>query len=57
MVNKKVVVIGAGISGLTAAHILHKVGYDVTLLEKKEEVGGSIETVLEYFALSSFRSI
>ncbi|MBT8386943.1 MAG: protoporphyrinogen oxidase, partial [Ignavibacteria bacterium] len=32
---------------LTAAHILNKVGYDVTVLEKNERVGGSIETVLE----------
>ncbi len=47
MANKKVVVIGAGISGLTAAHILHKVGYDVTTLEKNDKVGGSIETVVE----------
>ncbi len=47
MANKKVVVIGAGISGLTAAHILNKVGYDVTVLEKNERVGGSIETVVE----------
>jgi oxygen-dependent protoporphyrinogen oxidase len=47
MANTKVVVIGAGISGLTATHILHKVGYDVTVLERNDKVGGSIETVLE----------
>jgi oxygen-dependent protoporphyrinogen oxidase len=47
MVNTKVVVIGAGISGLTAAHILNKVGYDVTVLERNDKVGGSIETVVE----------
>ncbi len=47
MINKKVVVIGAGISGLTAAHILHKVGYGVTVLEKNDKVGGTIETVVE----------
>lgn len=45
--SKKVVVIGAGISGLTAAYLLHKKGYDVIVLEKKNEVGGSIETVIE----------
>ncbi len=45
--NKKVVVIGAGISGLTTAYLLHRKGYDVTVLEKKNEVGGSIETVTE----------
>jgi len=45
--NKRVVVLGAGISGLTTAYLLHKDGYDVTVLEKKNKVGGSIETVTE----------
>jgi protoporphyrinogen oxidase len=43
--NKKIVIIGAGISGLTTAYILFKEGYDVVVLEQKENVGGSIETV------------
>ncbi|TDJ56970.1 MAG: protoporphyrinogen oxidase [Ignavibacteria bacterium] len=45
--NKKVIVLGAGISGLTTAYLLHKDGYDVTILEKNDKVGGSIETVIE----------
>ena len=45
--SKKVVIIGAGISGLTTAYFLVKDGYDVIVLEKKKEVGGSIETVKE----------
>jgi len=45
--NKKVIVLGAGISGLTTAYLLHKDGYDVTVLEKNNMVGGSIETVIE----------
>ena len=45
--NKKVIVLGAGISGLTTAYLLHKDGYDVTVLEKNDNVGGSIETVIE----------
>ena len=45
--NKKVVIIGAGISGLTSAYLLHKDGFDVTVLEEKDKVGGSIETVVE----------
>ncbi|QQS36237.1 MAG: protoporphyrinogen oxidase [Ignavibacteriales bacterium] len=44
---KKIVVLGAGISGLTAAYLLNKKGYDVTVLEKKSEPGGSIETIFE----------
>lgn len=45
--NKKVVVLGAGISGLTSAYLLNKEGFEVTVLEKNNKVGGSIETVLE----------
>ncbi|MCU0344339.1 MAG: protoporphyrinogen oxidase [Ignavibacterium sp.] len=45
--NKKVIVIGAGISGLTTAYLLSKKGFDVVILEKNNSVGGSIESVLE----------
>jgi oxygen-dependent protoporphyrinogen oxidase len=45
--SKKVVVLGAGISGLTPAYFLAKDGYEVMVLEKKREVGGSIETIKE----------
>ncbi len=37
---KKIVVIGAGFSGLTAASILAKDGNDVTLIEKNDQTGG-----------------
>lgn len=36
----KITVLGAGVSGLTAARILHDVGHDVTVLEKNHTVGG-----------------
>ena len=45
--NKKIVVIGAGISGLTTAYLLSKKGFDVKILEKNNSVGGSIESVTE----------
>ena len=32
--KKKIIVIGAGISGLTTAYLLSKKGFDVTVLEK-----------------------
>ena len=38
--NKKVVVIGAGFSGLSVASFLAKEGYDVTVLEKHSLPGG-----------------
>jgi len=45
--SKKIVVLGAGISGLTTAYLLHKKGFDVVVLEKKKEAGGSMESVRE----------
>ncbi|MFK7920902.1 MAG: phytoene desaturase family protein [Bacteroidia bacterium] len=38
--KKKVIVIGAGFAGLTAASILGQKGYDVTILEKNDQAGG-----------------
>lgn len=38
--NKKVVVIGAGIGGLGTAGLFAKKGYEVTVLEKNENLGG-----------------
>lgn len=38
--NKKVVVIGAGIGGLGTAGLFAKKGYDVTVLEKNANLGG-----------------
>ena len=47
LVDNKVIVLGAGISGLTTAYLLKKEGFDVTVLEKRTEPGGSIETIYE----------
>jgi len=45
MSNKnKVLVIGAGISGLAAAKNLNDSGYDVTILEAKDRIGGRLYT-------------
>lgn len=48
-VKKKVVVIGAGISGLTAAQILIDNNYDVTILEANNRIGGRIYTNTSLF--------
>ena len=42
---KKIVIIGGGISGLTAAFLLKNKGFEVTLFEKSGRVGGNIQTV------------
>jgi monoamine oxidase len=41
----RVVIIGAGIAGLTAAYELGKAGYDCVVLEARDEVGGRNLTV------------
>lgn len=40
MANKRVIVVGAGIGGLSAAALLAKNGFTVTILEKNTEPGG-----------------
>lgn len=44
MSNEKTIIIGAGISGLTAAVNLHKAGKEVLILEASDRVGGRIKT-------------
>lgn len=43
--GKKVVVIGAGVSGVAAAYRLKQQGYDVTVLEKGDYIGGKAKTI------------
>lgn len=45
--NNKIVILGGGISGLATAFLLDREGYDVLVLEKNKEVGGSMNTTLE----------
>ena len=42
--EKKVLIIGAGLSGLVAAKILANTGFGVTVLEARERIGGRIWT-------------
>lgn len=45
--KKKIVVFGAGISGLAAAWWLHRDGYDITVLDRNREAGGVMESVMQ----------
>ncbi len=42
--GKRILVIGAGFSGLATAHELRSAGYDVTVLEARNRVGGRVVT-------------
>ena len=40
MKNKKIAIIGAGLTGLTAGYELSKKGHKVTIFEKSDDIGG-----------------
>lgn len=48
--RKRVVVLGAGMAGLSAAFELDAVGHDVTILEARSRAGGRVLTLREPFA-------
>ena len=43
--NRSVVVIGAGLSGLTAAYRLQEAGFTVRVLERSGQLGGRVRTI------------
>jgi monoamine oxidase len=47
---KKVIVIGAGLAGLSAAYELIQAGHDVTILEARTRAGGRVYTIREPFS-------
>ena len=42
--RKKVIIVGAGIAGLTAGYLLKEAGHQVVILEASNMVGGRIQT-------------
>ena len=43
--GRRIVILGAGIAGLVSAYELRRAGWDVTVLEARERVGGRVWTV------------
>ncbi|HEY9738462.1 MAG TPA: flavin monoamine oxidase family protein [Trichocoleus sp.] len=52
--NLRVAVIGAGLAGLVAAYELKKQGYQVTLLEARDRIGGRVYTLREGFGSNQY---
>ncbi|XP_045165408.2 putative L-amino-acid oxidase YobN [Mercenaria mercenaria] len=47
---KKIIIVGAGMSGLTAAYELAQIGHEVIILELQSRVGGRVKTLREGFS-------
>ncbi|MBM7645957.1 monoamine oxidase [Scopulibacillus daqui] len=54
---KKVVIIGAGMSGLVAASLLKEAGHDVYILESNDRVGGRVMTYRSPFSRGHYANM
>jgi monoamine oxidase len=48
--GKRVVIIGAGLAGLSAGYEMAHAGHDVTILEARARPGGRVQTLRDYFS-------
>ena len=52
--TKKVIIVGAGMSGLVAGYELVRAGHDVSILEARDRIGGRVLTIRSPFANNHF---
>lgn len=50
--GKRIIILGAGVAGLTSAYELGKAGYDVTVIEARSFAGGRSQTARKGFQLT-----
>ncbi len=50
-INCKIAIVGAGVTGLTCALVLAKAGFQVTIFEKENHIGGTIKDYIPTFRL------
>lgn len=46
--KKRFLILGAGLAGLSCAHELHMAGYDVTVLDSRNRLGGRVQTLTDF---------
>ena len=51
---KRIIIIGAGLSGLVAGYELIRAGHDVTILEARNRIGGRVFTIRSPFSDGHF---
>ena len=52
--TKKVIIVGAGMSGLVAGYELVRAGHDVSILEARDRIGGRVLTIRSHFSNNHF---
>lgn len=55
--GRRVLVLGGGVAGLSAAYELGKLGFEVTVLEGQERIGGRVWTVREGFEQGQYAEV